>query len=107
MRKSRRRYGGYIVHVGIGLMFLGFCGKAWDVEKEASLMPGQSAEVGGYKLTYRGSRREVDLEKRMIFADMDVERGRPGAVAGPPGQVHLQRVQHGPHHRGVAAQRPA
>jgi cytochrome c-type biogenesis protein CcmF len=75
VRKSRRRYGGYIVHVGIGLMYLGFCGKAWEVEKEASLMPGQTVEVGGYKLTYRGSRREVDLEKQMIFADMDVERG--------------------------------
>jgi cytochrome c-type biogenesis protein CcmF len=74
VRKSRRRYGGYIVHMGIGLMYLGFCGKAWEVETEASLMPGQSAEVGGYKLTYRGSRREVDLEKQMIFADMDVER---------------------------------
>jgi cytochrome c-type biogenesis protein CcmF len=75
VRKSRRRYGGYIVHLGIGLMYLGFCGKAWEVEKEASLMPGQSVEVGGYNLTYRGSRREVDLEKQMIFADLDVQRG--------------------------------
>ncbi len=74
VKKSRRRYGGYIVHVGIGLMYLGFCGKAWELEKEASLLPGQSAEVGDYKLTYRGSRREVDMEKQMIFADMDVQR---------------------------------
>jgi cytochrome c-type biogenesis protein CcmF len=75
VRKSRRRYGGYIVHVGIGLMYLGFCGKSWEIEKEASLVPGQVTEIGEYKLTYRGSRREVDLEKQMIFADMDVERG--------------------------------
>jgi cytochrome c-type biogenesis protein CcmF len=74
VKKSRRRYGGYIVHLGIGVMYLGFCGKAWELEKEASLMPAESAEVGGYKLTYRGSRREVDMEKMMIFADMDVER---------------------------------
>jgi len=75
VRKSRRRYGGYIVHVGIGLMYLGFCGKAWEMEKEASLLPQESAEVGSYKLTYKGSRREVDQEKQMIFADMDVEQG--------------------------------
>jgi cytochrome c-type biogenesis protein CcmF len=75
VRKSRRRYGGYIVHMGIGLMYLGFCGKAWEVEKEASLVPGGRVEVGGYTLTYKGSRREVDLEKQMIFADLDVERG--------------------------------
>jgi cytochrome c-type biogenesis protein CcmF len=74
VRKSRRRYGGYIVHMGIGLMYLGFCGKAWEIEKEASLMPNESVEVGGYTLTYRGSRREVDMEKQMIFADLDVER---------------------------------
>jgi cytochrome c-type biogenesis protein CcmF len=84
VRKSRRRYGGYIVHVGIGLMYLGFCGKAWEVEKEASLTPGQTVEVGGYKLTYRGSRREVDLEKQMIFADLDVERnGRTLSQVSP------------------------
>jgi cytochrome c-type biogenesis protein CcmF len=75
VRKSRRRYGGYIVHIGIGLMYLGFCGKAWEVEKEASLVPGGQVEVGGYMLTYKGSRREVDLEKQMIFADLDVQRG--------------------------------
>jgi cytochrome c-type biogenesis protein CcmF len=75
VRKSRRRYGGYIVHIGIGLMYLGFCGKSWEVEREASLLPGQSSEVGGYTLTYRGSRRETDMEKMMIFADLDVQRG--------------------------------
>jgi cytochrome c-type biogenesis protein CcmF len=56
-------------------MYLGFCGKAWEIEKEASMVPGQRIEVGGYSLTYKGSRREVDLEKQMIFADLDVERG--------------------------------
>jgi cytochrome c-type biogenesis protein CcmF len=74
VKKSRRRYGGYIVHVGIGLMFLGFCGKAWELEKEASLLPNESAEVGRYNLTYKGSRRDIDHEKQMIFADMDVQR---------------------------------
>jgi cytochrome c-type biogenesis protein CcmF len=74
VRKSRRRYGGYIVHIGIGLMYLGFCGKAWEIEKEASLLPQESTEVGTYKLTYKGSRRDLDEEKQMIFADMDVEQ---------------------------------
>jgi cytochrome c-type biogenesis protein CcmF len=72
--KSRRRYGGYIVHVGVGLMFIGFCGRAWEIEHEATVVPGQTYEVGGYKLTYRGPRMEVDPAKRMIFADLDVER---------------------------------
>src|SRR5262249_54438216 len=30
--KARRRYGGYIVHVGIAVMFIGFLGRAWGVD---------------------------------------------------------------------------
>src|SRR5690606_22139030 len=80
----RRRYGGYIVHVGVGLMFLGFVGKAWDLEKEASLLPGESIEVGDYELTYKTARMEVDAEKRMVFADLDVSvDGRYLATLSP------------------------
>jgi cytochrome c-type biogenesis protein CcmF len=69
---SRRRYGGYVVHFGIVLMFLGFTGQSWNVDREASLYPGESYQVADYKLTYVGARMEVDNNKRMIFADVDV-----------------------------------
>lgn len=73
--KSRRRYGGYVVHVGIVLMFLGFTGRAWGIDKELTMQPGESTTVAEYKLTYVGPRMEVDQEKRMVFADLDVEKG--------------------------------
>jgi cytochrome c-type biogenesis protein CcmF len=84
--KSRRRYGGYVVHLGICGMFLGFVGTAWSIESEVSLSPGQSYDLGGYHLTYRGTRMcpgsaHCSLEenqvrdRRMIFADLDVSRG--------------------------------
>jgi cytochrome c-type biogenesis protein CcmF len=72
--KSRRRYGGYIVHFGVVLMFVGFTGKSWGVDKETSLRPGESFVVADYKLTYTGPRMEVDPSKRMVFADMKVDR---------------------------------
>ena len=76
--KSRRRYGGYIVHVGIAVMFLGFVGRAWSVDKEVSLSKGDSVTFEEYEVTYVGPRMEVDNEKRMIFADVDVKRnGKP------------------------------
>ncbi len=78
--KSRRRYGGYVVHVGIAVMFLGFAGRAWGIDKEVSLKPGESMEIAEYKVTYLGSRMEVDEEKRMVFADVEVLRN--GAPAG-------------------------
>lgn len=72
--KSRRRYGGYIVHVGIAVMFIGFAGRAWGIDKEVSLSPGEKMSIAEYTLTYAGTRMEVDSEKRMIFADVDVTR---------------------------------
>lgn len=73
--RSRRRYGGYIVHVGVSMMFLGFIGRAWEIEKEQTIAPGESVQVGDYEVHYRGPRMEVDAEKRMIFADVDVRAG--------------------------------
>ena len=47
--KNRSRYGGYIVHLGIVLMFVGFTGHAFDREKEFSLQVGQVDHVAGYE----------------------------------------------------------
>ncbi len=91
--RSRRRYGGYIVHVGIGFMFLGFVGKAWDLEKEASLKPGESVQVGDYELTYRQPRMEVDEEKRMVFADLDVSVNGEFVGTRSPAQFIYTKAQ--------------
>ena len=49
MSKNRSRYGGYVVHLGIVLMFVGFTGHAFDKEKEFSLMVGESDHVASYE----------------------------------------------------------
>jgi len=81
---SRRRYGGYIVHFGIVLMFFGFTGKSWTIDKEASLSPGETMQVQRLTLTYKGPRMEVDTSKRMVFADIRVtENGKELGVLNP------------------------
>ena len=40
--RGKRRYGGYLVHLGIMLMFFGWAGSAYQTEKTARLAPGQS-----------------------------------------------------------------
>jgi cytochrome c-type biogenesis protein CcmF len=77
---SRRRYGGYVVHLGIVMAFIGFTGRAWTVDREASLSKGQSFHIGEYDLVYTGPRMEVDVNKRMIFADLHVTKN--GVDAG-------------------------
>ncbi|MFT7625479.1 MAG: cytochrome c-type biogenesis protein CcmF, partial [Myxococcota bacterium] len=51
--KAKRRYGGYIVHLGVALAFLGFAGVAFKKEApETPLHLGDSLKVGNYNLTY-------------------------------------------------------
>ena len=56
--RSRRRYAGYIVHVGIVLMFLGFAGDGFPVEGEAPLTPGEQIDVGRYTVKFIGLERD-------------------------------------------------
>ncbi len=70
--RARRRYGGYIVHVGVVLMFWGFTGSAYDQEAESSLRPGQSLSVGGLEFRYDGVRTETDTNKRAVYTDMTI-----------------------------------
>ncbi len=82
--KARRRYGGYVVHVGIVLMFLGFTGAAYDQDREASLRPGETTRVGHYDFRYDGARMEADPNKRMVFADLTIlDDGEEAAQASP------------------------
>ena len=46
--KNRSRYGGYIVHLGIVLMFIGFTGHAFDKEKEFGIKVGETEQVANY-----------------------------------------------------------
>ncbi len=78
--RARRRYGGYIVHLGIVFMFVGFAGAAYDRTEEATLLPGATMDIGDYDLRYDAPRREVDPTKQMVFTDMTLLR--PGTRQG-------------------------
>src|SRR5205823_14150572 len=47
--RNRRRYGGYVVHAGIAILFVGVAASsAFQHESTVSLSPGHSVKVGGY-----------------------------------------------------------
>ena len=51
--RNRRRYGGYIVHTGIAVLFLGMArSSAFHQQKDVRLSPGQSFTQGDYRVTY-------------------------------------------------------
>jgi cytochrome c-type biogenesis protein CcmF len=53
VRRNRRRYGGYIVHVGIAVLFVGVAASSsFQHASELGLSPGQSTRVGAYTVRY-------------------------------------------------------
>ena len=70
--RSRRRYGGMIVHVGIVLMFLGFAGSGYKLDSQVLLRPGDTHEIGHYSIQYDRLSTNTDAQKQMITAHMTV-----------------------------------
>ena len=55
MRRNNRRYGGYIVHLGIVLIGAGVIGsQVYQQETQATLAPGQGVTLGGYTIVAQG-----------------------------------------------------
>jgi cytochrome c-type biogenesis protein CcmF len=53
VRRNRRRYGGYIVHIGIAVLFVGVAASSsFQHAVEPSLSVGQSSRVGAYTVHY-------------------------------------------------------
>ena len=52
IQRNKRRYGGYIVHIGIVILYIGIMGsKGYFLLESKSMTLGESMEVGKYKLT--------------------------------------------------------
>ena len=52
--RNRRRYGGYLVHAGIAVLFLGVAASsAFIQQRDVRLSPGESFTLGDYEVTYR------------------------------------------------------
>jgi cytochrome c-type biogenesis protein CcmF len=53
VRRNRRRYGGYLVHVGIAVLFAGVAASsAFQAAADRDLDVGQSARIDGYEIRY-------------------------------------------------------
>jgi len=72
IQKNRSRYGGYISHLGIVLMFVGFSGHAFDIENEWGLQIGSKETVGNYEVEL-AALSEVERPNHYAYiADLNV-----------------------------------
>src|SRR5688500_6245480 len=73
--RSRRRYGGYIVHVGIVLMCLGFAGQGFKQSNQVLLKPGQQTTLGSYTVRMDALKVTEDNQKQMVTGHFTVLEG--------------------------------
>ncbi len=72
--KQKRRYGGFIVHLGVVFCFLAFAGNALKIEKDVSLKLGESVTIGDFTMTYEGLTERNDRDKTLIVAKVPVHQ---------------------------------
>ncbi len=76
MRRNRRRYGGYIVHAGVAFALIGVAAStSFQDSRTATIRPGQSVMIHGYKVRYVRATAAATSEKLSFGAVLAVTRG--------------------------------
>ena len=93
LRKNRSRYGGYIVHVGIVFMFIGFTGHAFDSEKEFGLKKDETNHLSGYTFVLQNIREEERPNHYAWIADLHVSdaSGKEIVMLHPEKRIYFHR----------------
>jgi cytochrome c-type biogenesis protein CcmF len=118
VRRNTRRYGGYIIHFGIVVMFIGIAGGAFNRAVEQEMSYGDTLSIGPYRLVcmsitqdstpnydtnfalldvYRGGRRITQLspEKRTYFVGTDHEQNSTMVALHSTAEADLYTVFEG------------
>jgi cytochrome c-type biogenesis protein CcmF len=74
--RNRRRYGGYLVHIGMAVLFVGIAASsAFQHVSQLPLTPGHGTTVGGYRLRYVRPIASVSPRKVDLGAIVEVSKG--------------------------------
>src|SRR5882672_5065140 len=94
--RNKRRYGGYIVHVGIVLIFLGFAGNGYKLDETKLLQTGEKMTVGAY--TVRNDQVKVieDGQKQAVVAYISVFKGATQIDTMYPSKAFFKKHQSEP-----------
>jgi cytochrome c-type biogenesis protein CcmF len=101
--RNTRRYGGYLVHMGIVFMFIGYSGAAFNVDVTKEVRPGGNFDLGHYNLkivnieqgendTYAWQRLTVDASRNgSSLGILFPERRLYKASQQPTSEVSIRR----------------
>ena len=89
--RHNRRYGGFVVHLGILIIALGVMGShAWSVQTETTLHRGETAELAGYRFRFDGLTAVEESNHFKVIGAFTVSNGRPLGVLRPAKKFYPQ-----------------
>ncbi len=71
-RRNTRRYGGYLIHIGVVLVVIGFAGLPFNVDKEQEMGFGDKMEIGHYTLVCKSYTQDSKPNYDSEWAVLDV-----------------------------------
>ena len=91
LRRHNRRYGGFVVHLGILIIALGVTGShAWSVQTETTLRRGETAELAGYRLRFDGLSAAEESNHFKVVGAFTVTNGSALGVLRPAKKFYPQ-----------------
>ncbi len=74
-RRSTRRYGGYMVHIGVVIVVIGLAGSAFNRSAEKEMAFHDQLNIGPYTLVQVGSSQDANANFDSDYAVLDVYKG--------------------------------
>ena len=96
IQRNKRRYGGYIIHIGIVILYVGIMGSKGYFQLESrSMTLGESVDVGQYQLTMRDSFQKDYANYRRTAVVFDVAKDGKQIGSMEPARHFYYRVGQG------------
>jgi cytochrome c-type biogenesis protein CcmF len=93
--RNTRRYGGYLIHFGIVVMFIGLSGTAFNQSKELEMGQGDSIQLNGYKVVCQTFSQDSNPEYDTDYALLDIFHGsRKITQLTPERRVYFPDTDH-------------
>jgi cytochrome c-type biogenesis protein CcmF len=90
--KNNRRYGGYVIHLGVILAFVGIVTSSFfRLEVKQTVKDGGSIDVGPYQLFYMGMKTSADSHMEIARAQVEVMRDGKPIVLMQPAKLFYKR----------------
>ena len=93
VRRNTRRYGGYLVHFGIVVMFIGIAGGAFQQTREQEMGFGDQMKMGPYRLVCQSFTQDSNANYDTEYALLDVYKGNKKITQLAPEKRFYQASQ--------------